>query len=129
MENAQKVLEFHQAFRIPWAEKPTAQLDADLYQLRHRLLAEENEEYLEACKIGDLLGVADALGDMLYVLLGTVVTHGMQHKLQEVFEEIHRSNLSKLDENGQPIYREDGKILKSEGYFRPDLKPILQEFL
>ena len=87
---------------------------------------EENEEYLEACQNRDLVEIADALGDMLYILCGTILKHGVQHKIEEVFEEIQRSNMSKLDENGNPIYREDGKVLKSSLYFKPDIKAILE---
>ena len=88
-------------------------------------MAEENDEYLEAAKNNDLVQVADALGDKLYILCGTIIAHGMQHKIVEVFEEIHRSNMSKLDENGKPIYREDGKIMKSNRYFVPDIESVL----
>ena len=91
------------------------------------LIKEENDEYLDACKNGDLVEIADALGDQLYILFGTVLKHGLQHKIEEVFDEIQRSNMSKLDENGQPIFREDGKILKSNLYFRPNIKDILEK--
>jgi predicted HAD superfamily Cof-like phosphohydrolase len=90
-------------------------------------MAEENDEYLEAALSGDLVQIADALGDKLYILCGTIVAHGMQHKITEVFEEIHRSNMSKLDSEGKPLYREDGKILKSDLYFPPDISSILEE--
>ncbi len=89
-------------------------------------MAEENEEYLEAAKNGDIVEIADALGDQLYILCGTILKHGLQDKIIEIFEEIQRSNMSKLDENGKAIYREDGKIMKSELYFRPDIKGILE---
>jgi predicted HAD superfamily Cof-like phosphohydrolase len=62
---------------------------------------------------------------MLYILCGTILKHGLQDKIADVFEEIQRSNMSKLDKNGKPIYREDGKVLKSELYFKPDIKRIL----
>jgi predicted HAD superfamily Cof-like phosphohydrolase len=97
----------------------------NLYNLRYELMREENEEYLEAARRGDLVEVADALGDMLYILCGTIISHGLQEKIEEVFREIQRSNMSKLDENGQPIYREDGKVLKSDRYFRPDIASVL----
>ena len=71
--------------------------------------------------------VADALGDMLYILCGTILKHGLQDRIAAVFEEIQRSNMSKLDANGQPIYREDGKVLKSELYFRPDIAGVLAQ--
>ena len=89
-------------------------------------MKEENEEYLDACRQGDLVEVADALGDQLYILCGTILKHGMQHKIEEVFDEIQRSNMSKLDANGKPIFREDGKILKGENYFKPNIKEILE---
>ena len=88
-------------------------------------MREENEEYLEAAQNGDIVEVADALGDMLYILCGTMLKHGMKEKIAEVFQEIQRSNMSKLDKNGKPIYREDGKVLKSELYFKPDIAAIL----
>jgi predicted HAD superfamily Cof-like phosphohydrolase len=94
--------------------------------LRYNLIKEENEEYLQACQDGDLVEIADALGDQLYILFGTILKHGLQHKIEEVYDEIHRSNMSKLDENGLPIFREDGKILKSTRYFRPEIKSILE---
>jgi predicted HAD superfamily Cof-like phosphohydrolase len=91
------------------------------------LIKEENDEYLEACQNGDLVEIADAIGDQLYILFGTICKHGLQHKIEEVFNEIQQSNLSKLDENGNPIFREDGKILKSNLYFRPNIKSILDK--
>jgi predicted HAD superfamily Cof-like phosphohydrolase len=90
-------------------------------------MKEENEEYLEAAKKNDIIEIADALGDQLYILCGTILRHGLQHKIVEVFEEIQRSNMSKLDVNGKPIYREDGKVLKSELYFKPNIRRILED--
>lgn len=119
------VREFHVAFGIPNAERPTASLEAKDNLLRYSLMREENEEYLEAANRGDLVEVADALGDMLYILCGTILKHGLQDKIEEVFLEIQRSNMSKLDANGQPIFREDGKVLKSDRYFRPDIARVL----
>lgn len=116
---------FHETFKIGNADAPTLIEERD-YTLRYNLIKEENDEYLDACKNGDLVEIADALGDQLYILFGTILKHGLQHKIEEVFDEIQRSNMSKLDENGQPIYREDGKILKSNLYFRPDIKAIVQ---
>ena len=88
-------------------------------------MKEENEEYLQAAKQGDLVEIADALGDMLYILCGSILTHGLQDKMAEVFKEIQRSNMSKLDKDGKPIYREDGKVLKSDLYFKPNIKKII----
>ncbi|MFN8155485.1 MAG: nucleoside triphosphate pyrophosphohydrolase family protein [Bacteroidia bacterium] len=121
------VKEFHEVFGLDYHETPKTDISDRIIELRHRLMAEENDEYLEAAKAGDLTQVADALGDKLYILCGTIIAHGLQHKIVEVFEEIHRSNMSKLDENGKPIYREDGKIMKSNRYFLPDIRSILEK--
>ncbi len=121
------VEQFHDAFGIKNHYEPTINLTEAEVELRFNLMKEENEEYLEAAKNGDLVEVADALGDQLYILCGTILRHGLQDKIVEVFQEIQRSNMSKLDANGKPIYREDGKVLKSELYFRPDIKSILEK--
>jgi predicted HAD superfamily Cof-like phosphohydrolase len=89
-------------------------------------MQEENEEYLNAAKENDIVEVVDALGDMLYILCGTILTHGMQHKIEEVFDAIQESNMSKLNKDGKPIYREDGKVLKGPNYFKPDIKNIFK---
>ena len=120
-----KVKEFHEAFHISSEETPVSKISEKDYLLRHRLMQEENEEYLDACRKGDMVEIADALGDKLYILCGTILKHGLQYKIEEIFREIHRSNMSKLDKNNQPVYREDGKVLKSERYFKPDIKGIL----
>lgn len=116
---------FHDAFKIKNKYTPTADVTDKVGKLRYDLMHEENEEYYEAVKNGDLVEIADALGDMLYILCGTILQHGMQDKIQEVFEEIQRSNMSKLDADGNPIYREDGKVLKSNLYFKPNIKAIV----
>lgn len=125
-ETINMVKEFHEAFRIGNEEKPIGMIDEKDYLLRYKLMREENEEYLEAAEKGDLVEIADACGDMLYILCGTMLKHGLQDKIEEVFREIQASNMSKLDANGQPIYREDGKVLKSELYFKPNIKKILE---
>lgn len=121
------VEEFHEVFKIGNRYEPTGTVSEDEFMLRFNLLKEENEEYLEACQRGDIVEIADALGDLLYITFGTILRHGLQHKIEEVFDEIHRSNMSKLDENGKPIFREDGKVMKSNRYFRPDIAKILGE--
>ena len=121
------VRDFHDAFRVPVRHTPSTELPANEIELRFNLMKEENEEYLEAAKNGDIVEIADALGDMLYILCGTINAHGLQEKMASVFEEIQRSNMSKLDDNGQPIYREDGKVMKSNNYFKPDIKSILDK--
>lgn len=121
------VEKFHDSFGIGNNYEPTPQLTDEEVLLRYKLMREENEEYLEAAQSGDLVEIADALGDQLYILCGTILRHGLQHKIAEVFEEIQRSNMSKLDKDGNPIYREDGKVLKSELYFKPDIQKVLSE--
>lgn len=119
-----KVEIFHETFKQKNGTGPML-LTIEETELRHRLMAEENDEYLEACDQDDIVGIADALGDQLYILCGTILKHGLQHKIEEVFNEIHLSNMSKLDANGEPILREDGKIMKSNRYFKPDIAKIV----
>ena len=116
---------FHESFGIENKTRPSSNLSEKVYSLRYNLMKEENDEYLDACEKGDMVEIADALGDMMYILCGTILSHGLQGKIEEIFEEIQRSNMSKLDENGKPIYREDGKILKSKKYFKPNISKIL----
>jgi len=120
------VKEFHTAFKIGYSENRRASLGESKNLLRYNLMKEENEEYLEAAQNDDIVEIADALGDMLYILCGTIIEHGLQHKIEEVFEEIQRSNMSKLGEDGQPIYREDGKVMKGPNYFKPNFEDILK---
>ena len=119
------VAEFHDAFGIESATSPTVNVSEQKIILRYNLMKEENEEYLEAAQNNDLVEVADALGDMLYILCGTILSHGMQHKITQVFDEIQNSNMSKLGSDGKPIYREDGKVLKGPNYFKPNIASIL----
>lgn len=119
-EMIDKVKKFNCAFKIDYLDMPTFQIEDKL--LRFKLMQEENTEYLEAETIE---GVADALGDMLYILIGTILKHGMQDVIFEVFENIHESNMSKL-ENGKPLHREDGKIIKGKDYFKPNLKQFFK---
>ncbi len=121
------VHEFHTAFGLGINSSPVADLGESKNMLRFNLMKEENEEYLEATNNNDLPEVADALGDMLYILCGTIIEHGMQYKIEEVFDEIQRSNMSKLGDDGKPVLREDGKVLKGPKYFRPDIRAILDK--
>ena len=120
------VKEFHLKFGLGVSEEPIASLGDSKNKLRFELMKEENEEYLEAVKNENLNEVADALGYMLYILCGTILEHGLQYKIEEVFNEIQASNRSKLGADGKPVYREDGKVLKGPAYFRPDIEKILK---
>ena len=126
-KNIDAVKAFHTAFKIGYRETPKADLGINKNELRFNLMKEENEEYFEAAKNNDLIEVADALGDMLYILCGTIIEHGLQHKIEAVFDEIQKSNMSKLGEDGQPIYRADGKVLKGPNYFKPNIDKILNQ--
>ena len=119
------VKQFHSAFGLGISDSVKADLGEKTNVLRYNLMKEENEEYLEAVRNDDIVEIADALGDMLYILCGTILEHGLQHKIEAVFDEIQRSNMSKLDDNGLPIYREDGKVMKGPNYFKPDIALML----
>jgi len=118
------VKEFHKLFGIAISNYPQIQNESDA-ALRLALIAEEFNELIQAIAAQDPVRVADALGDLLYVVYGAGVTFGID--LDPVFWEIHRSNLSKYPEDGVFVRREDGKIMKSETFTPPDLKTIIDE--
>jgi predicted HAD superfamily Cof-like phosphohydrolase len=117
------VARFHQAFNLPRATRPDSGVPDVLAQLRVDLLVEEVGEFADATAQRDLIGIADALADIVYVAYGAAVTYGIN--LDAALHEVHRSNMSKLDENGEPVYREDGKVLKSARYTPPDIRGVL----
>lgn len=120
------VKKFHSSFGLGISETPKASLGEAVNLLRYNLMKEENEEYFEAVHNNDLTEVADALGDMLYILCGTIIEHGLQYKIEEIFDEIQRSNMSKLGADGLPIYRKDGKVMKGPNYSKPNFTKILE---
>jgi predicted HAD superfamily Cof-like phosphohydrolase len=103
---------------------PSADIDHALARLRVALLEEEVGEFVAASERRDLLGIADALADIVYVAYGTALTYGID--LDAVLQEVHQSNMSKLGSDGKPPIRDDGKVLKSERYFPPDIESVLQ---
>ena len=117
---------FHKKFNINYLNDPKANIPEEIKELRFKLMEEENLEYLKASKENDIVEIADALGDMLYILCGTIISHGLQNKIEEIFQEIQNSNMSKLGDNGKPIYRDDGKVLKGPNYFKPNIRKILK---
>ena len=121
------VKEFHEKFKQNNGVYPSL-ISQEEAELRHRIMAEEVDEYLEAAQNNDMVGIADALGDQLYILCGTILKHGMQNIIEQVFDEIHASNLSKLGEDGEPVLREDGKIIKGPYYHPPDIQGIIMPF-
>jgi len=131
------VREFHEKFGHPIADEPTT-LDEGYELMRLELIREELVELYEACGYDaseiekakvvrvegtDIVAVADALGDLEYVVNGMAVSSGIP--LPAIVSEIHRSNMTKLGEDGKPIYREDGKVLKGPGYEEPQLQAVL----
>lgn len=122
------VQQFHETYRAYLNRQPTAILPPEVVALRVSLIQEELDEYREAAEAGDLVGIADALSDLMYVVLGTYISHGLQDAAEELFAEVQRSNMSKLDENGQPIFRADGKVMKSKLFREPELEPVLAKY-
>lgn len=117
------VRQFNKTYDIPVRKSPT-KIDVKEFELKHNLMLEELDEYLKACLRGDLTEVSDAIVDMMYVLYGIILAHGLSDVVFEMFEEVHRSNMSKL-ENGKVLRRNDGKIMKGSEYFKPNLKQFL----
>ena len=122
MSNFSKVGTFMKTFGQEVKNKPAFSTDK-INKLRIDLIKEELEELTEAMKNNDLLEVADALTDILYVTYGAGHAFGID--LDKCFEEVQNSNMSKLDENGKPIYNESGKVMKGPNYFKPDLSKFV----
>ena len=122
----EQVKEFHELFDAPMSHRPML-ITEERTNLRFDLMREENDEYWEACANSNLVEVADALGDMLYIFcVHYYRAWYLQDKITEVFNEIHRSNMSKI-EDGVVLRREDGKVLKGKNYFKPNIKAILNK--
>ena len=122
MSNFNKVGIFMKTFGQEVKDKPSFSTEK-INKLRIDLIKEELEELSEAINNNDLLEVADALTDILYVTYGA--GHAFGINLDKCFEEVQNSNMSKLDENGKPIYNESGKVMKGPNYFKPDLSKFL----
>lgn len=118
----QQVKAFHRTYGLPISESPNI-IPADRFNLRLSLIEEELAEFVYAAINNDIVEVADALGDLLYVVIGAALEYGIP--LDEVVDEIHASNMSKLGVDGKPIYRSDGKVLKGINYKEPDIKGVL----
>ena len=130
----QQLEAFQKAFKSNYNTTPTFLSEAQ-YKLRYELSKEENEEYLEACQNNDMVEILDAIADRIFLAIGDAVSHGLQDKLELALNEVFESNMSKLDENGEPIInglngyldttRPFGKLLKGELYREPNLKQFL----
>ena len=123
MTNFDKVGVFMKTFGQEVKNKPSLS-DNKINELRVSLIQEELDELKEAMNNKDLLEVADALTDLLYVTYGAGHAFGID--LDKCFDEVQNSNMSKLDENGKPIYNEFGKVMKGPNYFKPDLKKFIK---
>jgi predicted HAD superfamily Cof-like phosphohydrolase len=123
MSNFNKVKTFMETFGQEVKTKPSFSSDK-INSLRYDLIKEELEELKEAMENKDLLEVADALTDILYVTYGTGHAFGID--LDKCFEEVQNSNMSKLGEDNKPIYNESGKVLKGPNYFKPDLTRFIK---
>lgn len=119
---ADAVREFHTTFDLAHNDVPTWP-PTELAELRQRLLAEETAEVGEAVAGDDLAAIAQELADVVYIAYGTALTYGFD--LDAVIAEVHRANMSKLDHNGRPLYRADGKVAKSNLYQPPDIRGVL----
>ena len=122
---ASAVAEFHRAFGLPVRQLPSVEIDYALARLRVALLEEEVSEFVTASERADLIGITDALADIVYVAYGTALTYGID--LNSALQEVHRSNMSKLGRDGTPLVGSDGKVLKSERYFPPDIAAVLSQ--
>jgi predicted HAD superfamily Cof-like phosphohydrolase len=122
---ASDVAAFHAAFGLPGNDTPSADVPAELAALRVRLLVEEVEEFAAATDKRDIVGIADALADIVYVAYGAAVTYGID--LDAVLAEVHRSNMTKLDADGRVLLRADGKVMKSARYTPPDVAGVLRD--
>lgn len=115
--------EFHRAFGVEVNEKPLDIIPLELRKLRESLVTEEYKEFIDALWRGDMVEIADSLADLAYVVYGTAVSLGID--LDAVFREVHRSNMTKLGEDGKPIYREDGKVLKGPNFEPPRIREVM----
>jgi predicted HAD superfamily Cof-like phosphohydrolase len=122
----QQLIEWHKAFDVPYREEPDPFDDSDevtaIYRLRARIMKEEVKEWeTEAIYNSDIDIRAKELADILYTVFGTIITEGLQNSIERVFDEVHKSNMSKLGSDGKPVKRADGKVLKGDSYKEPDL--------
>ena len=118
-----QVGDFHRAYGLPVRDAPTVEVGAEQVALRLALIQEEVGELADAAGAGDLIGVADALADIVYVAYGTAHVYGID--LDAVLDEVHASNMTKLGADGRPIRRADGKVLKGPDYRPPDIAAVL----
>lgn len=121
----EQVQEFHEKFLQDMNSTPEL-LSIEESRLRFKLMEEENIEYLDAAKNEDIVEILDACADQLYILCGTILKHGLQDMIIPAFNLVHANNMAKLGPDGKPIFREDGKIIKPEGFEKVELKTLFK---
>lgn len=121
------VEQFHKAFKCHVSDKPTLDVPQDVIDVRKKLIQEELNEIFKAIEDKDLVNLLKEYCDELYVVFGGIVNHGLSELVEKGFELVHLSNMSKLGEDGKPIYREDGKVLKGPNYKAPDLTVLFKD--
>lgn len=124
VDPAAALRESHRAQRLVVNDIPTVDVPAEVKELRCALVEEEVGELRAAVESDDIVGIADAVADLLYVVHGAALTFGIP--VNEVFAEVHRSNMTKLGDDGEPVVRADGKVMKGPNYSPPRLEPILR---
>ena len=122
-EQHDSVKEFHETYGLSIQNSPSLP-DENIRSLRRDLLEEEFNEYMDGEEANDIVEISDALADMIYIIYGTAISYGIP--LDEIFKEVHSSNMSKLGTDGKPIRRGDGKILKGPNYFEPKIEAIIK---
>lgn len=125
MNKQEMVQEFHEVFDHLIQDKPNANVDISIQSLRYDLIYEELRELNEAMLDRDIVEVADAIADLLYVVYGTAVSYGIN--IEPVFEAVHKSNMDKIWPDGELHYHPNGKVKKPEGWEPPNIKAILKE--
>lgn len=126
LEQIKMVREFHTVMRTYSVDTPKIDLPIDVVELRKKLISEETKEVFEAVEKKDLVNLLKEYCDLLYVVFGGIVEHGLDDVIVEAFQLVQNSNMSKLDDNGKPIFREDGKLLKGPNYKAPDLSHLIE---
>ena len=121
-----QLIEWHTKFEVPYLKEPDPYDDEDAtlstHRLRARIMKEEVNEWLESAIYNDSIDKrAKELADILYAVFGTIIHEGLQDHIERVFDEVHKSNMSKLGPDGKPVKRHDGKVMKGPNYKEPDL--------
>lgn len=116
--------EFHEAFNLGWGSEPV-RIDEKTRNLRVSIMREELNEAIEAMESEKIENIAKEIADVLYVVYGTIGSYGLADKIEDVFDEVHRSNMTKIGPGGKPEYREDGKVLKGKNFKPADVRGIL----